>query len=313
MFEYTYHVNPHYHYTEVCWDHCIVFVFTEGFMHLSYRSEGQGQNNLAANLENGHDPDDDRKLVLDSSNVSRNAADSESCTSNGKLSQIGTIPDSHANQIDNDPDDLPYDRHKLELDSTESTCNVTDRGRELDQKLDQTPGKPEGSPGEQGDDRSHMASSNDDLSTCDTDTSCTDVDKQSSLFSETCWLADTNVAVDGLSDTRSCSAIESGKESIQIKGLMEDISKLGNDMSSPAKQEWAFDDAEVSRKCSKKRPQFVLDFLSTGDESGDQCNGAASMMSDSCFTKGEQQDTAIESTDLYGPAPLGDKIGAKSQ
>ena len=204
------------------------------------------------------------------------------------LSDLETITNVEPNH--SDPDMLSYDRRKLELDSSSdvsgnvadsedcsvvdklqklgldpetSTCTVTPSDRGLDQSSNQTPDQNPPEP-------SRVPQELDEGSTGSTET-----------------------AVVG--DTGCCLTM--GEESMQLQGLMKDLSRYGVGVSSSVEDaEWASDNAEICRKSLKKRPQFVQAIFAMA---GDQCNGADP---DSQLTQSEgKQQQQTESTDLYSP------------
>lgn len=87
---------------------------------------------------------------------------------------------------------------------------------------------------------------------------------------------------------------------MQLEGLMEDIKRLGIE-----------EEAEISRKSLKNRPQFVQDIFATEDVLGDQFNGAGRGI-DSQFTHCQGEQPATESMDLYSPPPMARKMGTTS-
>ena len=291
---------------------CTVVDLSGESLHYSYASEGQGQNNLAANVDNyklsqidrrvnagglanqnGDDSDmlayDHRKLVLDSEDLS------------------GDVGDMH------------FLKNKLELDSAELTRTLRMCDEAVDQsstlKLPQNPRMAGGSS-----ENPHLAGGSSEnpqnpRMAAGSDESWNRMAKDSADLSGSSSGRTTSDAPDVTGEQGSCLSAgngtsyaggfsENGAESMQLNDMMEQLGVTSGDDTVG----WTSDSMEITRKRSKKRPQFMQElFASRGASCGDSAKVAPGE------TDGVQQRMYTESVDLYGPAVTAEVTAAASQ
>ena len=97
---------------------------------------------------------------------------------------------------------------------------------------------------------------------------------------------------------------ENGAESMQLEDVMMQLGVTSGDDTVG----WTSDSMEITRKCSKKRPQFVEELFASRGASCDDATKVATGGSDRA-----QQRMYTESVDLYGPAVTAEATTETSQ
>ena len=112
------------------------FALAEDFTHYSYASEGQGQNNLAANVENNTPSE---SIVETITNGEPNQSDPDMLSYDRRKLELDSMSDGSGSVAHTEGCNIVDELQKLGLDPETSACTVTPSDTGVDQSSIQTP------------------------------------------------------------------------------------------------------------------------------------------------------------------------------